>query len=83
MVWSVVPGQHSATALASGSRLPGGLEAGWLCFETGDEKRRLAPMPEAWEALADDALWALCGDARPVVRRPQPAAGPLAEGAGT
>jgi hypothetical protein len=69
MVWRVVPGQHSATARASHTRLPGGLGEGWLCFETADEKRRLTPVPDAWEAAADDGLWALCETAVPV-RRP-------------
>lgn len=38
------------------------LAAGWLCFESANEKRRLAPPPSGWDALTDDELaelWAL------------------------
>jgi len=83
MVWSVLPGQHTSTALRSRNRLPGGLEAGWLCFDTEGEKRRLVPVPDAWEAVEDDGLWALCGSACPVVRRAAAVAGPQGRSAGT
>lgn len=33
---------------------------GWLAFQCGGEKRRLAPPPRGWEALPDDRLAALC-----------------------
>lgn len=69
LVWRVVPGQHSTTALTAKSQLPGGLQGGWLCFETEDEKRRLAPVPDEWEALEDERLRELCGEAVSV-RRP-------------
>src|SRR5829696_1349159 len=36
------------------ARLPGDFAAGWLCFASGGEKRRLAPLPPNWEQ-ADDA----------------------------
>lgn len=44
------------------------LAAGWLCFESTTEKRRLAPIPSGWEALPTDSLTFLCGRAAPVVR---------------
>ena len=44
--------------------------AGWLCFETGGEKRRLAPVPDAWERADDETIEQWCGLAKPVVRRP-------------
>ena len=44
------------------------LAAGWLCFESGAEKRRLAPIPSGWETLPLDSLPFLCGRAVPVVR---------------
>ena len=31
-------------------------KAGWLTFASGDEKRRLAPIPQQWESQSDDVL---------------------------
>jgi hypothetical protein len=36
------------------------LEHGWVCFESGPEKRRLAPPPPAWADAPEDDLEALC-----------------------
>jgi hypothetical protein len=41
---------------------------GWLCFESDDEKRRLAPVPENWEIADADELEALCKAAKHVIR---------------
>jgi hypothetical protein len=46
--------------------LSAGLGSGWLVFESDDEKRRLAPVPERWESTGDSDLAALCREARPV-----------------
>ena len=35
------------------------LAKGWLCFESGAGKRRLAPPPAAWEDLPDTEITAL------------------------
>jgi len=43
---------------------------GWLCFETEGEKRRLAPVPEAWDSADDETIEQWCCVAKPVVRRP-------------
>ena len=43
---------------------------GWLCFETVGEKRRLAPVPEAWERADDETIEQWCCVAKPVTRRP-------------
>ena len=32
------------------------LADGWLCFEVGGERRRLAPVPADWESLSPEAL---------------------------
>jgi hypothetical protein len=37
------------------SRLAGGAE-GWLCFERGEERRRLTPIPDNWQRCGDDEL---------------------------
>ena len=47
-----------------------GLESGWLCFERGDEKRRLTPIPRGWDEVPETELEALFERARPVTRRP-------------
>lgn len=46
-----------------------GFEHGWLCFEVeGGEKRRLVPVPEAWESASDGDLRRWCRLAKRVVR---------------
>ena len=42
-----------------------GFELGWLVFESGDEKRRLAPVPAGWEQMTAHELRALCATAKP------------------
>jgi hypothetical protein len=42
---------------------------GWLCFESGAERRRLSPIPRDWRGCSDAELEAYCRAARPV-RRP-------------
>src|SRR3954471_3223880 len=44
---------------------------GWLAFETKAEKRRLAPIPENWEAASDEELAAMCEQAVPIARPPR------------
>jgi hypothetical protein len=36
--------------------VPQQLQNGWLAFQTGEERRRLAPIPERWATLADAEL---------------------------
>lgn len=43
-----------------------GLAAGWLCFESTEGKRRLAPIPQGWHELPADSLLALFERATPV-----------------
>ena len=40
------------------------LASGWLCFESPQEKRRLSPIPAAWDRLTDEQLMDLCGRAK-------------------
>ena len=67
--WDVVPGQHSDWPTQARRHLPDALGTGWLCFETAGEKRRLHPIPTAWEHWSDEELRRLCDDATPVHRR--------------
>jgi hypothetical protein len=46
-----------------------GLERGWVCFQSPEEKRRLAPPPPDWDRAAADALEALLAEAEPIARR--------------
>lgn len=39
--------------------LPAALSGGWLAFVSGVERRRVAPIPHAWDALPDEQLRAL------------------------
>lgn len=41
-----------------------GLENGWLAFASGENKRRLAPIPAGWAVATDAELEALCESAR-------------------
>ena len=63
-VWSVTPSRTSDLFL------PETMAEGWLCFECGDEKRRLHPVSDDWDALDEAELLALCMIAAPVARRP-------------
>lgn len=50
------------------------LRAGWLCFESAREKRRLARYPADWSALDDAELAGLCARAAPAPAWPVGAA---------
>jgi hypothetical protein len=51
--------------MATGLRisLPPRLARGWIAFECGEERRRVAPIPDGWSSLDDDGLRALWRDA--------------------
>lgn len=42
---------------------------GWLCFESGDERRRHAPVPNDWTSWDSARLDACCRAATRVIRR--------------
>jgi hypothetical protein len=50
--------------------LPEDWKEGWLTFESGDEKRRLAPVPTGWERLSPQRLELLCRVAEPTPLSP-------------
>lgn len=68
-VWEVIPGRVSEFRSRSGSHLPQGMADGWLCFDCGAQKRRLVPLPAAWQEQPDAALWSWCRAAEPVRAR--------------
>jgi hypothetical protein len=47
------------------------MQQGWLCFESGQEKRRLTPIPSDWERCADEQVAAYLQQASPVRARPR------------
>jgi hypothetical protein len=55
-VWEVIPGRVSDFRSSLGSHLPRDLADGWLCFDCGTEKRRLAPLPAHWHERTDEDL---------------------------
>jgi hypothetical protein len=64
--WEVIPGQVSEFRSGFGSHLPRQMAEGWLCFDCGSEKRRLAPLPANWAERTEAELWFLCRAAEPV-----------------
>jgi hypothetical protein len=67
--WDVYPGQHWTEEHDASRHLPSGMADGWLCFQSGSEKRRLMPVPEGWDGVADDQLWVYCRAAQAVRQR--------------
>lgn len=57
--------------IISGRRpmLSAGLDGGWLCFESGAEKRRLTPIPSDWQRCSAQQLERLLDAAK---RAPRP-----------
>ena len=43
------------------------LADGWLCFERGPKRRRLYPIPEAWELMSNVDVCALWAQAKPAL----------------
>lgn len=66
-VWSVEPNMNvmasTADAMSQSSLKNTAFANGWLCFESDAEKRRLAPIPEAWEFDHPVRLEELCAQA--------------------
>lgn len=66
-VWDVYPsGRASTQGAARGAGAENvvfvgrDLSDGWLCFESSNEKRRLAPIPPEWEICESPLLEAFC-----------------------
>ncbi|HWK89582.1 MAG TPA: hypothetical protein VNP72_06285 [Longimicrobium sp.] len=57
-IWDVHPADHDGAFGVRQIYL-----GGWLCIESGEEKRRYAPIPENWDELPDDALLELISQA--------------------
>jgi hypothetical protein len=73
-VWEVFPTRGDSSERAgdghSRSSLKGTAFAdGWLCFEAGEHKRRLAPIPKGWQFHDEGVLERLCSTATAVPLR--------------
>jgi hypothetical protein len=64
-VWAVYP----ETRPSQLSALPEAFQAGWLVFESANQKRRLSPIPSDWQTLPTDELERLCERAEIAPRR--------------
>lgn len=71
---------YPSAQTTSRARLPGPFRNGWLAFECDREKRRLSPIPDGWQSLAEPDLLALCERAEPVRRRTPPDERPTTNG---
>jgi len=58
--WSVFRATPHTSPSKREKILPESFRLGWLVFECETERRRLAPVPENWEALTDRELAQLC-----------------------
>jgi hypothetical protein len=70
-VWDVFP-----RLLSDGARhdpghptIDGQLAQGWLAFQAGETRRRLAPVPAHWDEATDEQLQRWCSEAFAVVPR--------------
>jgi hypothetical protein len=85
-VWEVIPSRVEGLDAARGEMapetlriskpgrrilVPGELQAGWLAFQCGEDRRRLAPVPNGWAEMSDDALLRVMLSAPPVRKTKQ------------
>ena len=60
---------HGSEATVERAALPEAFRHGWLVFESNDEVRRVAPVPDKWEELSTEELRQLCYNAAGAPRR--------------
>ena len=62
---------HPTEDVAGRARLPEPYRGGWLAFDSGDEKRRLSPIPDGWASRPEGELRELLERAQLVPGRTQ------------
>jgi hypothetical protein len=67
--WDVFEVSTTTLSVGRAPILPEAFRAGWLVFDCGTERRRLAPVPGEWSAFSDVALQSLLEAAVPVAPR--------------
>ncbi|HXT16230.1 MAG TPA: hypothetical protein VN706_11410 [Gemmatimonadaceae bacterium] len=70
--WQVYEVSRDALALGRPDFLPAEFRNGWLVFDGGVERRRLAPYPPEWVEFSVDALRMLLAGSEIVDRRRGP-----------
>ena len=55
-IWWDVFAVYPDARQAPHSSLKGTFQQGWLCFDSGTEKRRLSPIPDDWRTVAEQDL---------------------------
>lgn len=53
-------------------RMPEAFRSGWLCFQSANERRRLAPIPLGWQGWEEQELLGAMEDAHRSPRRTPP-----------
>jgi hypothetical protein len=66
--WRVVA-VHPVSPAQARSAIPVTFQQGWLLFDSADQVRRVAPIPENWEQLSTDDLRELCHGAPTQTKR--------------
>jgi hypothetical protein len=64
IVWSTVPSRAEFFADQ--------FQGGWLTFDSGSERRRLAPLPPDWQDASVERLEQMCRTAEPTRQRTSP-----------
>jgi hypothetical protein len=64
--WELFEVSHEKLSVGRPDILPEAYRAGWLVFDNGFERRRLAPFPIEWEGFPPSALRMLLSAAEPV-----------------
>jgi hypothetical protein len=68
-VWWDVFAVYPESRGASHTQLKGTFAQGWLCFDSGAEKRRLSPIPDDWRTVSEAELEAMSERAEVAVSR--------------
>ena len=55
-IWWDVFAVYPETRGATQTVLKGTFQQGWLCFDSGTEKRRLSPIPDDWRTVSESEL---------------------------